>query len=262
MTEQRTHALVTGASGGIGEAFARQLASRGYSLILTARREQELARVQREITRAHNVSVDIVSLDLSEIGSAERLYETVKRRGHVVDVLINNAGFGLYGDFLDGDRVRIEQMVQLNVATLTSLTHLFGVPMKERRHGYILLVASIASFQPSPFYAAYAATKAYVLWLGEALAWECRNQGVHVATICPGITRTEFHEVAHHERTGWMEFLSQSPDDVAIDGLDALFSGRSSITSGLVNKLSGTMVKFLPRRLQTIVAAHTMRAGR
>src|SRR5512146_2868283 len=167
-------ALVTGASSGLGADFARQLAARGANLILVARREEQLRAVAAEIEAAHHVATKVVPLDLAAPGAPDTLYQQLHDQGAQVDILVNNAGFGLYGDFTALPWEKEREMLVLDMIALTHLTRLFLADMLERNSGYILQVASIGAYQPSPSYAAYSAAKAYVLSLGEALNYELR----------------------------------------------------------------------------------------
>ena len=188
-------ALVTGASSGIGLAMARRLAAQGWSLILVARRTDRLAALQAELQAAHKVDVQLIAQDLSAPDAATRLFEAA--RPWPVDALINNAGHGIQGRFLDMDPAAIDRMLLLNVHSLTHLCQVFARDMQARKGGYILNVASAAAFLPSPWVSAYAASKAYVRSFSEALRYELQNTGVSVTTLYPGITRTEFNEVAN-----------------------------------------------------------------
>jgi uncharacterized protein len=176
-------------------------------------------------------------------------------------VLVNNAGFGVYGNFIDHPADRLSQMIELNLVSLTSLTYHYTRKMAERGRGRVLQVSSIGAFQPSPLYAVYSATKAYVLSFSEAVNYELRPRGVTVTTLCPGLTATEFHEVADHIKPRWMNFLTMTADDVARIGVGAMMRGRAVVTPGLPNKLTAFFVRLLPRSVVTAGAAMTMRGG-
>lgn len=256
-TQSKEYALVTGASSGIGAEFARLLAGRKYNLILTARRTAALEKLRDEL-ETKGVAVDVIPCDLGTPDGPQKLFDAVRQKGRLVSVLVNNAGFGLYGEFLDVALDKTEAMIQLNVASLTTLSYLFGGPMREGKHGFILNVSSIGAFQPSPYYAVYAATKSYVLSFGEALHYELKKDGVHVTTLCPGVTVTEFHKVAAQEMNKTMEMVSMTAASVAEIGLKALFKNRSSVTAGALNKINGGLIKLTPRSLATIIAAKVM----
>lgn len=238
-------ALVTGASSGIGREFARLLAERGYDAVLVARREERLQELKAELESLYDVKAHVVALDLASPGATLTLLEKLKDLE--IEVLINNAGFGLKKDFLESDLSRMTNMLQLNVRVLTELTHVFGGPMQARGKGYILQVASIAAFQPTPGMAIYSATKAYVSSLCEAMHHELKSKGVIVTTLYPGSTDTEFFDVAGQNVSNKVKSLAETPRKVACTGLKALFKGQSSVTSGITNKINGVMIRFMPR---------------
>ena len=184
--------LITGASSGIGEVFARKLAARGHNLLLVARSEDKLINLCNELGRIKSTHAQYVAMDLSERDAPARLFEETQKRGLEIDFLINNAGFGSMGDFTKLDLERELNMIDLNVRSLVELTHRFLVPMRERKSGSIINVASTAGFQPVPFMATYAATKAFVLSFSEALWEENRPFGIKVMALCPGRYRHEF----------------------------------------------------------------------
>jgi short-subunit dehydrogenase len=248
-TAAKGHALVTGASSGIGADLARQLAEKGYPLLLVARRKERLEALAAELTRKHQVDVVVLAVDLAEPTAAERLLAEVTQRGLRLEVLVNNAGYGMQGKFLTMAMPDVERMVQLNVTTLTHLTQLAARAMVEAGHGYILNVASAAAFLPSPFVSAYAATKAYVFSFSEALRFELRGTGVSLTTLYPGITTTEFNEVAHAKTPAVMNLSVLSADTVARAGLRAMFARPRAIVPGLINKLNAFFCTVLPRGL-------------
>lgn len=257
--DQRQLALITGASSGMGTEFARLLAARGYDLLLTARRADRLLALQTELTAAARVQVEVVPEDLGVPGGAESLIKRVEALGRPVDFVINNAGFGVHGDLLDNDAQRVAQMLQLNLVALTTLTWHFGRAMRARGSGRVLQVSSIAAYQPTPYYAAYAATKAYVLFLSEAANHELRGSGVTVTTLCPGMTETEFHDVAEHPKTGLIAWTRMTAREVAEIGIRSALRGRAVVTPGLLNKLTGLSAKLVPRSWATALAALLMR---
>jgi short-subunit dehydrogenase len=261
MSEQRRTALVTGASSGIGAALARKLGAREYDCVLSARRVDRLEALARELEKTNGVRAHVVAADLGEHGGAEKLIQSVAGLGLSVDVLINNAGFGVYGPFVDQPASRVMQMVELNLVSLTRLTHHYAGEMAGRKRGRILQVASIGAYQPSPLYAVYSATKTYVLFFSEAINYELRGTGVSVTTMSPGLTATEFHEVAAHKKPKWMNLITMTADDVAEVGLRSMMKGRSVVTPGFANKLTALIVKLLPRSWATSMAALSMRGG-
>ena len=227
-------ALVTGASGGLGSELALGLAERGHALVLTARSEKALAEQAEVLRRAHGVEVVTEAVDLGEPGGAATLQERLSARGIEPQVLVNNAGFGLNAPFLDHDAERLRSMLQLNILSLTELTQVFGRRMAARGEGRILLVASLAAHQPGPLLAAYSASKAYVLSLGEALNVELGPK-VGVTVLSPGLMDTGFNAASGFETPKSMQRLVMPTAHVARIGLDALFAGKSSVIAGRMN---------------------------
>lgn len=254
-------ALVTGASSGLGVDFARNLAGRGSNLILVARREERLRGVQQEIAAQHEVQIDVIPMDLEPPDAPQRLYDQLKGAGRSVDVLINNAGFGLYGDFVTIPWEREHAMLELDIIRLTHLTKLFVKDMVERKSGYVLLVASIGAYQPSPAYAAYSAAKSYVLYFGEALHYELRNSGVNVTVVSPGVTRTEFLEVAGQKPSLYQRTMMMESGEVTRIAVDALLEGKASVVPGFKNALAAQMARLLPRQLAAMAADRFMTVG-
>lgn len=230
--------LVTGASGGIGEAFARELARRGARLVLVARSEDKLQKLAAELGNAH-----AFALDLGLSGSAQRIADELGRLGLELDVLVNNAGFGLHGRFdelaLEAQRAEID----LNVTALFELTRLL-LPSIERRQGGVILVASVAAYLPTPYMAVYGATKAFVLSFGEALWAEYRERGVRVLTLSPGQTDTGFFDRAGESLK---QLKKATPDAVVRLGLAAFAAGRASVVHGRQNWLATWLLRFFPR---------------
>lgn len=191
--------LITGASSGIGEVFARKLAARGRNVLLVARSEDKLITLCNELGRSNSIRAQYVALDLSRPDAAEQLFAETEKRGLTIDLLVNNAGFGSMGDFSKLELARELNMIDLNIKSLVELTYKFLAPMRERRQGAIINVASTAGFQAVPFMATYAATKAFVLSFSEALWEENRPHGIKVMALCPGVTETNFFEAAREE---------------------------------------------------------------
>lgn len=251
-------ALVTGASSGIGAAFARQLAARGAALVIVARRQAELDALATRLRADHGVTVEVIALDLGTATAAGELFARTEGAGRPIDVVINNAGFGDHRYFVDQSWDRVAAMLQLNIATLTELTHRFGRAMAARGRGHLLNVASVGAYTPSPSYAVYAATKAYVRDFTEAVAFELAPRGVRVCSLCPGLTATEFQAVAGQEMNGLLKLASMSADRCAAIGVRSLLGWRRNVVTGWSNKLSMWMLRFVPRRMMVWIAAKTM----
>jgi short-subunit dehydrogenase len=252
--------LITGASSGIGEAFARALAARGESLLLVARSEDKLIALCNELGRANNVNCQHVATDLTEAGACARLFEETKARGLEIETLVNNAGFGSMGEFASLDLERELNMIELNVRALVELTHLFLAPMLERKRGAIINVASTAAFQPVPFMTTYAATKAFVLSFSEALWEENRARGVKILALCPGVTETNFFAAGEMARPPFRS--SQTPDEVVATALRALAQGRSHAISGWFNFAQAEAQRLVPRSFVARFIGRTMRKQR
>jgi short-subunit dehydrogenase len=254
-------ALVTGASSGLGADFARELAARGAHVVLVARREERLKQLAAELEGRHGVRTRVVAMDLGRPEAARELHERTQADGIAVDVLVNNAGFGIFGPFLEIPWERERQMLELDVLALVELTKRFAADMVQRRFGHVLQVASIGAYQPSPTYASYSAAKSFVLSFGEALAWELRGTGVRVTVVSPGVTETEFLEVSGQRRTLYQRLTMMQSPAVARAGVRAMLQGRTSVVPGIGNALSAWSMRFVPRRLQTAIAGYAMTVG-
>ena len=258
MEFSNTTALVTGASGGIGEEFAVQLARRGAHLVLVARRAEKLEALRQTLTARHpGIVVDIVTADLSVPGSGADVEAEVRTLGRSIDVLINNAGIGLHGKFVDQEPEPNAAQIQLNCGTLVDLTARFLPAMVERRQGVVLNVASTAAFQPTPGMAVYGATKAFVLSYTEALWQECRGTGVKILALCPGATQTEFFD-----RTG-EQFLTdgrQSAEQVVDNAFSALDKSDPTVISGFRNALLASGYRIAPRKLLLAVSERMLKS--
>jgi short-subunit dehydrogenase len=249
--------LITGASSGIGEVFARRLAARGRNVLLVARSEDKLITLCNELGRSNSIRAQYVALDLSLPESPARLFEEAEKRGLTIDLLVNNAGFGSFGDFAKADLARELNMIDLNIKALVELTYRFLQPMRERKQGAIINVASTAAFQAVPFMATYAATKAFVLSFSEALWEENRAFGVKVMALCPGVTDTNFFEAARGEKPPAR--ASQTPEEVVDTALRGLARGKSHVISGWINRLMTESERLAPRSLVTRMAGRMMR---
>ncbi len=247
-------ALVTGASSGLGVDFARQLASRGASLVLVARRKDLLRAVAADIEKGYAVPAQVITLDLAVSDAPQALYDQLQQRGIHVDVLVNNAGFGIYGNFASVPWEREKAMLDIDVITLTHMTKLFVQDMLKRGSGYILQVASIGAYQPSPTYATYSAAKAYVLMMGEALNYELRHSGVSVTVISPGVTATEFLKVAGQSPSLYQRMMMMDSPSVARIGIESMLRRRPSVVPGLMNSIAALSTRLMPRRMQAAAA--------
>jgi len=240
-------ALVTGASSGIGAAFAHQLAGRGMHLVLAARREEPMRELAAELFTRHGTRCEIVAADLSRPEDVARLADEIDARGIEIALLVNNAGFGVVGDIPNTGREAVLDLVAVNVAALTDLTYRFLPRMTERKHGGVINVASVAAFQPVAYMSAYAASKAYVLHFSEALWAEARDHNVTVLALCPGVTRTGFFDVAG--APGWLKKNGGlEPDQVARAALRAFDKKRNYVVPGWKNYILSLLVRLAPRR--------------
>ena len=242
-------ALVTGASAGLGVEFARQLSKRGYRLVLVARRKDRLEVLAKELGNARAVAID-----LSKSNAAAKLLSELNANGEVVEVLVNNAGFGLIGKFAEADAKRLRQMIDLNVGTLVDLCRAVVPGMIERKSGRIINVASTAAFQPGPKMAVYFATKAFVLSFTEALHEELKRHGIHVTCLCPGPTRTEFGEVAGFRGNEMFDWVAMNAPEVVSAGLHGVDRNKAVAIPGLLNKLTANGGRFAPRSVVRKIA--------
>jgi uncharacterized protein len=251
-------ALVTGASSGFGVEFANLLAARKANLILAARRTEPMERLAEQLRQRTGVSVVVEGIDLSESGAARELKSRLDDRGIAVDVLVNNAGYGLYGEFVDQPLQKTLDMLHVNLVALTELTHIFAAEMIKRRSGHILLIASLLGYQAVPGYAAYAASKGYVLLFGEALHAELKPYGIGVTVLSPGAASTSFGRVAGQRNTSALRALMMKPGPVARTGILAMLDRRSSVVAGILNKVVAFSSRFTPRQVQTAIMQRVM----
>ena len=235
-------ALVTGASAGLGVEFARQLAKRGHALVLAARRKDRLEALAKELGNARAIAID-----LSKPNAAAKLMAELEANGDTVDLLVNNAGFGLIGRFAELDAKRQRQMVDLNVGALTDLCRAAAPRMIERKSGGIINLASTAAFQPGPKMAVYFATKAFVLSFTEALHEELKAHGIKVSCLCPGPTHTEFGEVAGFGGNSVFDHVAMGPAEVVAAGLAGLDRNQAVVVPGWMNNVTAASTRFAPR---------------
>jgi len=250
----RKHALITGASSGIGLELARIFASEGVDLVLSARREERLMNLKQELERDHSIQVHLFAADLSKPDAPDSLFQFCANQDLPIEILVNNAGFGDYGFFSEAEWDKTATMIDLNVKSLTHLTHLFLAGMIERGTGKIMNVASTAAFQPGPLMSVYYATKHYVLAFSEALANEVAKHDITITALCPGPTQSEFQETANMEKSKLMDrFPMPSSAEVAKYGFNALQNGKRVAIYGTVNQLMTYIIKFFPRSWITAV---------
>jgi short-subunit dehydrogenase len=250
--------LVTGASSGFGEEFARQYAAQGHSLVLVARRLERLQKLAEALRQQYRIDVVVEQVDLSDIAAVVQLHARLRERGIAVDILINNAGHGLQGPFLDRELDAALSMVQLDIASVTAVTHVFAQGMRERGRGKILLVASLLAYYGVQNFAVYAAAKAYVLRLGEALHRELKRDGVTVTVLWPGMSDTGFAQAAQQQLTPVLKLVIMQPGPVVRAGIRALRSGRMSLVPGLGNKAVFLLARSTPRWLNQAIFARVM----
>ena len=250
-TSRRT-ALVTGGSGGIGFEIARVLAKKGFDLVLVARKRDALEAAAGQLEGKYGARVHVFAADLRRAEAPQMIFDFLHNENIPIEVLINNAGFGLLGEFADTKLQRELEMIQVNISALTSLTKLFLPAMIKRKSGRVLNLASTAAFQPGPLMAVYYATKAYVLSFSQALAEELRDSGVTVTVLCPGPTATEFASSANVGKSGlFAAFGIADAADVAEFGVSAMMHGRRVAIPGIKNKIVAQASRFTPRAVST-----------
>lgn len=240
-------AVITGASSGIGYELTKHFAADGYDLVLISRSRDKLETVGEELETRHGIDTSVVVSDLSEPEAARDVYETIHAADHTVNALVNNAGFGVYGEFIDTDLEQELDVIYLHVVTVTVLTKLFAKEMAARGHGYILNNASTAGFAPLPTSVVYSAAKHYERAFSEALAEELADEGVTVTALCPGETDTEFMERGNYEEAAYEEQDMMDPATVAKAGYDGLMNGKRVVIPGMKNKARVFLRRVLPR---------------
>ncbi|NOT25253.1 MAG: SDR family oxidoreductase [Acidobacteria bacterium] len=261
---QRT-VLITGASSGIGAAFAEIFAAEGFNLVLVARREDRLHAIADRIRRQHHRSVEVVGADLSRVEAPAEICQELERRGLVIDGLVNNAGFGVPGSFVSSPWVRQQELLQVTIMAAAELTHRLLPGMIERRYGRVINMASLAALVPAPAgHTLYAACKALIVKFSEALANEVRPLGVHVTSSCPGFTLTEFHDV-----TGTRAMVQKMPswlwiqaDTVALESFEAVMAGVPLCVPGRINRVILALSRIVPQRLLVAIGRVTARGYR
>jgi short-subunit dehydrogenase len=254
--------LITGASGGIGEAFARRLAVENHNLVLVARSENKLHDLCDELMVKHKITAHYIAVDLIDFEADLRLFEETEKHKLEIDWLINNAGFGSMGDFANLELENELEMINLNVLALVALTHRYLQKMRERQSGTIINVASTASFQPVPFMATYAATKAFVKSFSEAIAEENRLFNITVTALCPGPTETNFFDAANigtNVKDAFLKKGMQTPEAVVEAALSAVKRGKSSVVSGWTNYMTARLGNFVPNSLITRAVGGVLR---
>ena len=250
--------LITGASSGFGEEFARQYAGQGHPLVLVARRLDRLQGLAEALRQQFHVEVVVEQVDLSDVAAAGQLHRRLRERDIAIDILINNAGHGLQGPFLEAPLDGALAMVQLDIASLTAVTHVFAQDMRTRGRGKILLVASLLAYQGVRNFAVYSAAKAYVLRLGEALHRELKGDGVTVTVLCPGMSDTGFAKGAQMRITPALRLMMMQPPAVVRSGIRALHAGRMSVVPGLSNKAMVILTWATPRWFHQGILSHAM----
>ncbi len=249
--------LITGATAGIGLELAKLLAGTGSNLVLTARRTDRLQQIAKDLASAHNIKVEIVAADLTQPIAPTEIFNFTQSKNLEIEFLINNAGFGAFGYAHEIPAEKMLEMIQVNCSAVVQLTRLHTPPMVARGHGDVLILASLASFQPVPFNSVYAATKAFDLLFAEGIAEELRPKGVNVCALCPGSTNTEFQKVA--DQPDRIFRSAETPEKVARVGLEAMAAGKSYVISGFMNNLMKESQRLAPRSLVAKMAANMMR---
>lgn len=255
-------ALITGASSGIGKAFAQELAARQTNLVLVSRSEEKLNQLAKQLQEKYKIQVDVIVKDLTEANAPTAVFDTTKDRGLTIDLLINNAGFGDYGDFAQSDRERQIKIVQLNILALVDLTHQFLPLMRQRRSGSIINLSSITAFQPMPYLSVYAASKAFIVSFSQALWAENRSYGVRVLVVCPGPIETNFFAEANFPPTlaGSTTQMSTS-EEVVRESLKALEEWQPNVVIGdTPTQLRTVLARIVPRKILLNMLAKKFKA--
>lgn len=252
-------ALITGASSGFGSDFAHILAAKGMDLILTARREEKLNALKADVESKYGIKAKVIVMDLAGFDAANELYSLVKDEN--IDMLINNAGYGMYNYFVRQDVAELNKMVQLNVVSAMTLANLFAKDLAAKNSGWILNVASFASFNPTPFYAVYGATKAFFMNLSVALRTEMKKTGkkVYVTAFCPGFTETEFAQTAGQRRSKFLERTIGRSFPAAEEAINGLLKNKPVVMPRFMNRFGAFCLRFMPRSLAADMAFKSVR---
>ncbi len=237
-------ALITGASSGIGEAFARKLAAKGHPLILVARSKAKLDELANELSHTYAIEVDVIAIDLTSVNAAAEVYKQTEQLGRHVGLLINNAGFGLSGEFLAHSTDKYQQQITLNIAAVVDLTHFYLPAMVQKGEGAVINLASLLAFFPFPYCSVYSATKAFVLSFTESLWEEYRHKGIQFLALCPGPTDTKFFDTAKEVETK----SKRTPEQVVDTALKALGKRSSFVLDGGNNAFTALLARILPRK--------------
>lgn len=252
-----SYALITGASGGLGYEFAKIFAQKKYNLVLVARTKERLEEIQKELEETYNVEIKIITADLSSISDIQHLYEKTKKEKLLIEIVVNNAGFGTYGTFQQIDMQKQIEEISVNVTALTIITQLFLPDMVERKSGKILNVASMAAFLPGPLMAVYYATKAYVLSFSQAVNYENKGTGVSITALCPGPTKTGFEQHANMKNSKLFKSNVMDAHSVAQAGVDGLMQGKTVVIPGWRNWISAKFARFVPTNLAMKIVIQT-----
>jgi short-subunit dehydrogenase len=265
MEAKRETVLITGATSGIGNDFAHIFAERGYDLFLASRNREKMDSIKKKLEDLCGITVRMMSVDLAKPLSTRKVYEETISQKMDIHVLVNNAGVGVAGEHVDLDMRKVEEMIHLNVTTLTELCSLFGGAMKKKRKGYILNIASTAAYQPTPFTAVYGATKSYVLNFSEALAEELEDYNVVVSCLSPGPTDTNFFDgvgvegVREKKKGIWAKSNLMKSRKVAEIGVNALFAKKLSVIAGNWNSFLAFSNRLAPRKAAASISKKVMR---
>jgi uncharacterized protein len=247
MDAPKQRALVTGASSGLGVELARVLAKRGVDLVISARRQDRLDTLAADLRTKHGADVIVLPSDLSTASGPQQLFDAAIATGKRIDIVVNNAGFGYFGPFLNQTLAQIDEMLAVDIRALTTLTRLFADTMKQQGGGRFLQVSSFAGLQPIPRYSVYSAAKSYVVILTQALRHELKPASIQLSVVVPGFMPTEFHDVSNHEKTRMMKLLEMPASYVARKAVAGMFRGKMVITPGLFYQLNNLALRLLPR---------------
>lgn len=248
-------ALITGASSGIGKTFAYELAKKGLNIVLTARSEEKLAEISKDLIAKYGVKVSFITSDLSELSGSTKIYEELQKQHIKIDLLINNAGIGKWSNFLEENIDVYEKMLNLNIQSVVKLTHLLLPDMLKAKNGGIINISSTGALQPCPYIAVYCASKAFVLSFSEAIHGEYSQKGIKITAICPGNTKTEFQKTANANTTG-MSY--DSTEKVVIESIKALLKNKTNKIIGFNNYLQSFLPRLLPRKTVVNIVKNLM----